>query len=151
MQLFTDSAGGEFRGFGIHFAGKWAYSQWPQDWFMSGVTRNMTVLELFPVIVAIQIWKMQFSNSKILFYIDNMSVVNVVNTVTSRSLRVIKLVRKLVLTCLEFNILIKAKHIPSKSNSIADAISRSQWGKFRLMAPTADPLPTPLPRNIWDI
>lgn len=151
LQLFTDSAGGEAGGFGIFFAGKWAYAHWPSYWFAQGITRDMTFLELFPVQIALELWKQRFANSKILFYIDNMAVVQVINTTTSKSPRVMKIVRKLVFTCLKYNILLKAKHIPSKLNSIADCLSRSQWGKFRQLAPTADPWPTPLPKNIWEI
>ncbi|XP_048761600.1 uncharacterized protein LOC125670455 isoform X1 [Ostrea edulis] len=151
LELYTDSAGGDSGGFGIFFAGKWAYAQWPSSWLAQGLTRDMTFLELFPVQVAIEVWKHQFANYRILFYIDNMAVVHVINKTTSRSPRVMKIVRKLVLTCLKHNILIKARHIPSKLNSIADCLSRSQWGKFRRLAPTADPWPAPLPKNIWEI
>ena len=151
LQLYTDSAGGDLGGFGIFFEGKWACAKWPNSWFARGITRDMTFLELFPVQVAIDLWKHKFSNSKILFYIDNMAVVHVINSTTSRSPRVMTIVRKLVLTCLKHNILIKAKYIPSKSNSIADCLSRSQWAKFRQLVPTADPWPTPLPQSIWDI
>ena len=80
-----------------------------------------------------------------------MAVVQVLNTSTSKSPRVMNIVRKLVLTCLQFNILIHAKHIPSKLNTIADCLSRSQWGKFRAVAPDADPWPVQLPNKIWDV
>lgn len=125
LQLFTDSAGGEAGGFGIFFAGKWAYAHWPSYWFAQGITRDMTFLELFPVQIALELWKQRFANSKILFYIDNMAVVQVINTTTSKSPRVMKIVRKLVFTCLKYNILLKAKHIPSKLNSIADCLVHS--------------------------
>jgi hypothetical protein len=151
LQLFTDSAGGEAGGFGIYYAGKWAQSRWPRAWFQQGLTRDLTFLELFPVQVAISLWQSEFANKNILFHIDNMAVVQVLNACTSKSPRVMNIVRKLVLTCLQFNILIHAKHIPSKLNTIADCLSRSQWGKFRVVAPDADPWPTPLPHNIWDV
>lgn len=56
LQLFTDSAGGEAGGFGIFFAGKWAYAHWPSYWFAQGITRDMTFLELFPVQIALELW-----------------------------------------------------------------------------------------------
>jgi hypothetical protein len=151
--LQTAQGGGGHGGFGIFCAGKWAQAWWPQNWFTEGITRDMTVLELFPVQVAVMLWKEYFTNIKILYHIDNMAVVHVINNRTSKSDSVMNLVnvRKFVLTCLEFNILIHAKYIPSKSNVIADHLSRSQWGKFRLVAPEADQWPTPLPTSIWEI
>ncbi|XP_061196003.1 uncharacterized protein LOC133204281 [Saccostrea echinata] len=109
LQLYTDSAGGRY-------GGLWYIFCRPISWFVQGITRDMTFLELFPVHVAIELWKHQFSNNRILFYIDNMAVVHVINSTTSKSERVMKI-----------------------------------WGKFRRLAPAADPWPTPLPKNMWEI
>lgn len=49
---------------------------------------------------------------------------------------------------LKCNITVRAQHIPTKQNSIADSISRSQWKKFQQLAPDADPKPTQLPSQI---
>ena len=32
IQLFTDSAGGQNKGFGIYFQGRWAQKCWPEEW-----------------------------------------------------------------------------------------------------------------------
>lgn len=61
------------------------------------------------------------------------------------------IVRELVLVTLKCNITVRAQHIPSKQNSIADCISRSQWKKFQQLAPDADPKPTQLPSQIWNV
>ena len=151
LQLFTDAAGGPRGGFGIYFAGNWAHSCWPLSWIQSDIIRDLTFLEIFPVYVAIRIWFPHLSNKRILFHVDNSAVVQVLNTATSKSARVMHIVRKLVLLNLQHNITIKAQYIPSKSNSIADSISRSQWRKFRRLAPEADQQPTPLPNQLWDI
>lgn len=111
----------------------------------------MTFLELFPVYVSLLLWHTWLSNKRILFHIDNMAVVQVLNTLTSKSTRVMNIVRKLVLLTLQHNITIKAQHIPTKLNKIADSISRSQWGKFRNLAPEAEMWPTQLPQQIWEI
>jgi hypothetical protein len=151
LQLYTDSAGGKNGGFGIYFAGSWAHAIWPQHWHHLDILRDMTFLELFPVYVAILLWSCQLANKRILFHIDNVATVQVVNSATSKSPRVMNIVRKLVLTTLQHNITIHAQYIPSKSNSIADSISRSQWRRFRQLAPNADQWPTPLPHQIWDV
>ena len=55
-----------------------------------------------------------------------------------------QLVRPFVLQCLHFNVSVKAVHVPGKSNTIADALSRFQMERFRLAAPQADQVMTPL-------
>jgi hypothetical protein len=151
LQLYTDSAGGAGGGFGIYFAGSWAHASWPISWGLSDVVRDMTFLELFPVYVALRLWSAQLANKRILFHIDNSAVVQVINSATSKSIRVMKIVRKLVLITLQHNISIQAQYIPSKLNDIADSISRSQWRRFRQLAPNANQWPAALPNQIWDI
>ena len=110
----------------------------------------MTYSELYPVVVAILIWGQSLANLRILFHIDNQAVVHIVNKQTSKSPEVMTLVRKLVLNTLLFNITLKAQYINTKSNAIADSISRCQWHRFRNLAPQAYPDPTPLPPIIWE-
>lgn len=143
--------GGKNGGFGIYFGGRWAHGTWPHSWFLHGLTRDMTLLEIFPVLVTITIWHQSLQNTRILFHIDNTAVVHVLNTLTSKSDKVMYVVRKLVLLLLRHNIQIKATYIHTKANCIADALSRSQWARFRSLAPEADHWPTPLPPHIWNI
>lgn len=50
LGLFTDAAGGF--GFGAFWAGHWCSEQWPSAWVEAGVTRNITLLKLFPDLVS---------------------------------------------------------------------------------------------------
>lgn len=143
--------GGFNGGFGIFFAGRWAHSKWPTHWMFSDVICDMTFLELFPVYISLLLWHPWLSNKHILYHIDNMAVVQVLNTLTSKSTRLMNIVRKLFLLTLQHNITIKAQHIPTKLNKIADSISRSQWGKFCNLAWEAEMWPTQLPKQIWEI
>ena len=76
---------------------------------------------------------------------DNQALVSIINKQTSKSKRVMMLVRKMVLLLLENNIMFKAQHIYGKVNNIADALSRKQFQKFRTLAPKADHDPEPIP------
>jgi hypothetical protein len=58
----------------------------------------------------------QLKNKKIIF--------------TSKSVRVMSLVRHLVLSTLQYNIMIKALHISGISNKIADSLSRCDFAAF---------------------
>ncbi len=55
------------------------------------------------------------------------------------------LVRIFVLECLKFNIRFKAAHVPGVFNVIADSLSRFQATRFRMAAPQADAVMSPLP------
>ena len=57
-------------------------------------------------------------------------------------------VRRLVLACLNFNILFRARHVPGVKNVLADSLSRLQVSKFRQLAPVgvqASPTAIPIP------
>ena len=96
LQFFTDSAGGRSGGFGIFFHNTCAFGKWPKHWLDSGRLRDMTYLELFPVVVAILVWGQSLANLRILFYIDNQAMVHVVNEQTSNLSEVRIFVREMV-------------------------------------------------------
>ena len=94
-------------------------------------------------------------NKCIVFFSDNQAVVEIINKQTSKDRSIMVLLRHFVLCTLKYNILFHAKHIAGCINRKSDALSRIQVEKFRLLAPTADPQPTPVPEgllpNNWHI
>ena len=50
-----------------------------------------------------------------------------------------------------FNMQFKAVHIEGRSNFIADAISRKQWHRFRMVAPQAETEATPIPETFLQL
>ena len=151
VQLYTDSAGGCGLGFGAFFAGKWAAAPWPQSWIDLGITEDITVLELFPLLVCIHIWGPELRNKKIVFRCDNLAVVHIVNSMTSKSDKVMTILRAFTLQCLKFNVAVKAHHVSGKQNKICDSLSRLLFQKFRQLAPEADAEPTAIPHHLWEI
>lgn len=151
VQLFSDSAGGPNLGFGIYFKGRWCQAKWPESWHFRGFTSDITVLELFPILVAVFVWGTHLVNKKIRFNCDNMAVVEILNKLSSKSELVMCLVRLLTLHCMKLNILIKASHVPGHNNKICDALSRFQQTRFRELAPNADPQPCPVPEFLWSV
>lgn len=59
--------------------------------------KDLTFFELFPLVAAVHIWAEQFANCSVRFWCDNQAVVHVVNKQTSKSRRVMGLVRVFVL------------------------------------------------------
>lgn len=151
IELFSDSAAGFGLGFGVYLSGQWAYGVWPERWFEVGVTNDITILELFPIVAATFIWADVLKNKKICFRSDNQAVCHIINTVTSKSELVMSLVRTFVLQCLKRNILFKAEHIYGINNGICDSLSRLNFQKFRRLAPTADQQPQPVPAHLWSV
>lgn len=151
VELFTDSAGGKGKGFGVYFKGHWCQGRWPEEWHTRGFTSNITAMELFPILVAITIWGEQLRNKKLKMNCDNQSVVAILSSSTSKSKVVMCIVRELTLLCLKTNILLKGNHWPGHLNGICDALSRFQMERFRRLAPEADTVPTAIPSHVWDI
>ena len=81
--------------------------------------RDITFLELVPIVLALFVWGSALSNTKILFRIDNLALVNIVNKRTSKSKRVMSLVRPIVLYTMRYGIQFKTKHIEGTNNQIA--------------------------------
>ena len=131
LGLFTDAAGAADLGAACYLAGHWCFFPWPASWACSAVLRDMSFLEMVPVLLAIWVWSGLLQNKKVKFFIDNEALVAILNKQTSRSKRLMQLVRPFVLACMSDNITFKAIHIGSKQNSVADAISRRQWERFR--------------------
>ncbi|XP_031749215.1 uncharacterized protein LOC116407638 [Xenopus tropicalis] len=149
ISLFTDAAGAT--GFGAYLSGKWCAAGWPQEWATRNLTGNLAFLELFPIIVAVELWGRELSNKSVLFRSDNMATVLAVNNLTSSSRPVLALLRHLVLRCLQLNISFRAKHIPGEINEIADALSRFQWNRFRGLAPAAEQEGERCPDLVWNL
>ena len=149
LALFTDAAGSV--GYGAYFNGRWSAEPWPESWRAAGFLRNLVLLELFPIVVAMELWGEFFRNKKVRFNCDNMGVVWAINSISASSPPVIRLLRYLVLKCLKVNALIYAVHIPGVDNRLADALSRFQWEEFRILAPGAEGQGEPCPQKLWDI
>ena len=142
LELYTDAAAS--KGYGAIFGKHWFGGPFPSSWHCF----NITVLELFPVVLAVHIWGFSMANRCVLFFTDNAALVDIINKQTSKYKSVMVLVRDLVLSCLRHNILFRARHIPGLQNSQADYISRFQVERFKEIAPEADELPTPVPVNL---
>ncbi|KAM9316824.1 uncharacterized protein PAF06_007914 [Gastrophryne carolinensis] len=145
--LFTDAAGST--GFGAYFAGRWCATPWPERVRSSSDIRNLALLELFPVVVALALWGEDLQNKSVLFHSVNMAVVSAINAQTASSPPVVKLLRQLVLSCLQYNILFRAVHVPGVANGIADALSRFQMDRFRELAPEACTEGEECPDWVW--
>ena len=123
LNLFTDASGAH--GFSAVFGSHWCYGKWPNDW----AYRNIAILEFYPIVLSLYLWGHAMSNRHVLFFTDNNALVHVINKQSCGDKDLMFFVRKLVLACLRYNIVFRAKHIAGLNNILADALSRfsSKW------------------------
>ena len=93
----------------------WFYGAWSQQW-----VSHITLLELYPTVLAVQIWGSRLANERVIFHTNNQVLVPIINQQSSKDR-----VWELVITCLRFNISFQAQHIAGKAN-IPPVISTSQ-------------------------
>ena len=73
LNLFTDAFG--TLGYGAVLGTSWFYRAWSRQW----VSQNITLLELYPIVLAVQIWGNRLANGRIMFYTDNQALVPIIN------------------------------------------------------------------------
>ena len=149
LALFTDAAGSI--GFGAILGNRWCMQHWPEDWKARGLIRNVTFLELFPIVVALVVWGTSLGNKVIVFWSDSMSVVSAINGQSACCPLVLRLVKFLVRLCLRHNIQFSAKHVPGVDNTVADALSRFKLAEFRRLLPGAEDQMTIFPPDLWKL
>ena len=140
LELYTDAC--QSIGFASVFRNAYFYGLFPPWWKQ----QNITLLELYPIMLSVEVWVDKFRNRRICFHTDNRALVSVINKQTSKEELVMVLIRRMVLFCLLNNIVVTAEHIPGKLNVASDALSRQNFQVFHGVCPDADPSPVAIPR-----
>ena len=142
LQLYTDSC--TTIGYGGYFKDSWFCGMWPKKCF--GL--HISLLELYPIFLAFHLYGDQFKDKCICIHSDNIAVVHILNSNTSKDPLMMIMVRKLVLFCMLNNVLLKAQHIPGVDNELADSISRFQMERVWQLGKFLKPRPTPIPSEL---
>ena len=150
LKLFTDSAGQSDLGCGCYFDGKWAFFQWPLHWARLEVMKDITFLEMVPVLLCMFLWSTELQNKKIILRTDNEALVAILNKQSTKSKRIMRFLRCFVLLCMRYNVIFKAIHISTKLNDIADSISRKQWARLSQLVPESA-VRVPVPKGFHDM
>ena len=97
-------------GYAAVFVSKWFAVRWHKS-FSSA---DICLLELFPIMLAVEIWGEKMSNSSVVFLTHNEALVAIINKQTSKFERIMKLLRQFVLSCMYHNILFEARYMREK-------------------------------------
>lgn len=143
LNLFTDAS---FKGFGAYFNGSWISS----PWLFQVSCHHIATLELFAVYAALFIWSDRLRDRQIVIYSDNIAIVQVWESGSSKDKHIMKLVRLLFFRCINFNISLSLRHLSGCHNIYADLLSRLQVPQFLEQCQDAQDLPTVIPPSTWD-
>lgn len=103
--LMTDAAGSE--GFGAILGPALVAQRWPAWWEEAGLTGNIGFSELFPILVALSIWPEQLRNQSVVFWSDNVLVVECINNQTAKCKIILRLLKEIILLCMKMNVLFR--------------------------------------------
>lgn len=112
-------------------------------WTMSGsccrpiANSHITVKELAPIVIAAAIWGNRWEGKAIRVYCDNMAVVSIVNSGTSKNPEAMHLMRCLVSLAAKRELHLQASHIKGVHNTQADTLSWNNLPLFRSLHPQA--------------
>ena len=146
LHLFTDACA---KSFGASFETAWLCATF--DDVHIPKRRSIRFKELYAITMAVTMWVPSLTSKAILFHCDNRAVVRILVSGSSKCHHIMSLVRYLFYKCTQFNIVLKAIHIPGILNSASDALSRLQAQRFRSSVPDADLKRLPVfPLNLAD-
>ena len=114
------------QGCGGFWGGKYFHSNFPSDFEQHGYSIN--VLEMFAIIVCLKLWGKYFKGKRIQIFCDNESVCFCLNTGKSHSEILQGCLRETAFLTAIFEFQIRAVHLKSECNRIADALSRFDLG-----------------------
>jgi hypothetical protein len=118
FQPATDASSHGFGGHdsdGSFFLGEWSATQ---------RNRSSTWREAMAVYLGAITWEDKWRNRRIHLLTDNMALVYILNSGSSRAPAIMKIIRRLFLLLARSNILLKASHLPREFNTQADWLSK---------------------------
>ena len=147
IRLYTDASK---LGLGAIYNHRWIQARWPSGMaaLNTGKAIDIDYLELFAIFAACATWGHLWAGKRIIICTDNKPITDVWQAGTSKSPRIMNLVRKTFLEAANHQFSLSLKFVPGKHNTVADNISRFQVEKFRMEVPEADPEPTSLPAHV---
>ena len=149
--MYSDAAKSLEKGFGAYCDNDWMAHSWSEcETFFRKKDPSIDYLEMYAVTAAVITWIHRFANRRICLFCDNEGVVKIINRSGSRSKNCMVLMRLITLQEMKYNLRIRAKHIKSEKNSLADALSRGQMDRFWREAPESmNKERTLVPEEIW--
>lgn len=132
-------------GFGCTFQEKWFCGSWPNDDWKKA---NIAVLELYPIFVAVNLWRSKFVNKTVKIMTDNWAVVEILKKLYSKDTFIRVLLRPVADLCMNNNILLIPSHIAGVNNVAPDFISRERFRELHNKYPDLNARPEVIPKHL---
>ena len=145
FEVHSDASGAW--GCGAYWGSRWLWWEWQGP----SVSWDISAKELLPILYALVMWGSHWRGRVVVFHCDNMAVVSVVNTGSSRDSTLMHMLRCLFFVAAKFEVQVRAQHIPGIMNVAADALSRNNLPHFLQVVHQADPDPSPMPAALVDL
>lgn len=117
----------------------WFQLKWPASWESVSITAK----ELVPVVIAASVWGHLWKHTCVRFRSDNMAVVHLLRSHTSKDPLIMHLMRCLAFYAAFFRFQFLSEHLPGPLNTAADAISRNNIPLFMSLVPQVTQVPIP--------
>ena len=127
LDWYTDASG--VIGCGGYHRSSWFQIMWDRE-FLQQKTPSIEYQELFAVTVSVRLWLHRYPNSRICLFCDNETVVRQLRNTSSSCKNCMVLIRMIVKESLIHNSRVFGQWVDTKSNNLADALSRNEMGKF---------------------
>ena len=145
LNLFTDASAS---GYGIYYRPRWIAGKWPK-YILRNRKYNINVLELLSIYLAVETFANEWQGQRLIFNTDNANITHAWHKLSSPSPNLMCLISHILMTAAINNFSISFQFIPGYTNSIADALSREQYTRFRILAPESSEKPTIPPATAW--
>ena len=143
---FTTDASGSWG------CGAWCGEAWFQlQWDHSSHHLSIPEKELIPIILACASWGVAWRGCKVRCHCDNQVVVAALRSRTSKAKGVMHLLRCLVFIEAHHDCFIQPVYIDTKSNHLADDLSRNRLSSFLSKVPSAYRHSTPVSHELLDL
>ena len=122
--------------------GAWHGNRWFQlAWNDASLQLPITVKELLPIILACKLWGIEWSGQCIRCHCDNQAVVANLRSRTSRDRHCLHMLRALAFIEARYGFHLQPLYISTRSNHLADDLSRNNLSSFLLKVPDANRVP----------
>lgn len=115
----TDASGSV--GYGCVLEDLWFQGRWEDEWWSA---KNIALLELYPIFVALRLWAERFQDSVVRVVTDNSSVVSMLQDFYSHDSLVNSMLKECAFVVMSYNIVLQPLHIAGAANVLADRLSR---------------------------
>ena len=146
--FYSDASTSKLLGYGCILGTKWLRGLWNPE-FIAKEEPSIEYLELFALTASVITWAYMLSNCRIILFCDNTAVVGMINKLSSSCKNCMVLLWMLTLNGLQHNRRLTAHYISTKSNFLADSLSRAQMSQFRKLGPHMDETPYIIHEPLW--